>query len=102
LHSFKKDVYDLVLLDLKMPKMNGVDLGLELQNIEPNLFFRFFTAASGVFIENLKTKHPDIEEYIIYKPLWLNEIRIPLIHFYLIDNLIGCIEYRKLSWGRLK
>ena len=33
LSSFRKDVYDLVLLDLKMPKMNGVELFHELQNI---------------------------------------------------------------------
>jgi DNA-binding response OmpR family regulator len=37
LYSFRKDVYDLVLLDLKMPKMNGVELFEELQNIDPNI-----------------------------------------------------------------
>ena len=38
LYSFKKDIYDLALLDLKMPKMNGVELSCELQNIDPTLF----------------------------------------------------------------
>jgi DNA-binding response OmpR family regulator len=75
LASFKKDVYDLVLLDLKMPKMNGIELSQELLNKDPTLFFRFITAASQEFIENLKTNNPGIEENIIYKPLWLNEIR---------------------------
>jgi DNA-binding response OmpR family regulator len=78
LSSFRKDVYDLVLLDLKMPKMNGVELSQELQNIDPDLLFRFITAASKEFIENLKLNNPDLEKNIIYKPLWLNEIRVTI------------------------
>ena len=62
LSSFKKDVYDLVLLDLKMPKMNGVELSQELQNVDPDLSFKFITAASKEYIENLETYHPDIEK----------------------------------------
>ena len=31
LYSFGKNVYDLVLLDLKMPKMNGIELSQEMQ-----------------------------------------------------------------------
>jgi DNA-binding response OmpR family regulator len=85
LSSFRKDVYDLVLLDLKMPKMNGVKLSQELQNIDPNLSFRFITAASKKYVENLKIENPGIEENIIYKPLWLNEIRIT-IHSLLYNN----------------
>jgi DNA-binding response OmpR family regulator len=75
LYSFRKNVYDLVLLDLKMPQMNGVVLSQELQNIDPTLSFRFITAANKEYIETLKTNSPDIENNIIYKPLWLNELR---------------------------
>ena len=41
LYSFRKDIYDLALLDLKMPKMNGVELSQELQNIKSLLFKNF-------------------------------------------------------------
>ena len=75
LYSFRKGLYDLVLLDLKMPKMNGVELFKKLQNIDPDLSYRFITAANKEYVENLKANNPTIEEYIIYKPLWLNEIR---------------------------
>src|ERR671911_2264 len=75
LSSFRKDVYDLVLLDLKMPEMNGVELFHELQNIDPNLLYRFITAANKEYIDNIKINNIDIEENIIYKPLWLNELR---------------------------
>ena len=85
LSSFRKDVYDLVLLDLKMPQMNGVELSQKLQNIDPNLLFRFITAANKEYIENLKTNNPDLEKNIIYKPLWLNEIRTT-IHSLLYNN----------------
>ena len=85
LYSFRKDIYDLILLDLKMPKMNGVELSQELQNIDPDLLFRFITAASKEYIENLKINNPDLEKNIIYKPLWLNEIRTT-IHSLLHNN----------------
>jgi DNA-binding response OmpR family regulator len=85
LSSFKKDFYDLVLVDLKMPKMNGVELSQELQNIDPDLLFRFITAASKEYIENLKINNPNMEKNIIYKPLWLNEIRTT-IHSLLYNN----------------
>ena len=65
----------LVLLDLKMPEMNGVELFHELQNIDPNLLYRFITAANKEYIDNIKINNIGIEENIIYKPLWLNELR---------------------------
>ena len=85
LSSFRKDVYDLVLLDLKMLKMNGIEVSQELQNIDPDLLFRFITAASKEYIENLQINNPDVEKNIIYKPLWLNEIRTT-IHSLLYNN----------------
>jgi DNA-binding response OmpR family regulator len=85
LPSFKKDFYDLVLLDLKMPKINGVELSQELQNIDPNLYFKFITAANKEYIDDLKANNSNIEKDIIYKPLWLNEIRT-IIHSLLYNN----------------
>lgn len=58
LDSFRKDVYNLVLIDLKMLKMNGMELYRELQKIDPNLSVRFITAANKEYIENLKTNNP--------------------------------------------
>jgi DNA-binding response OmpR family regulator len=85
LYSFRKNVYDLVLLDLKMPKMNGIELSREMQKIDPNLSYRFITAANKEYIESIEANNPDIKENIIYKPLWLNEIRTT-IHSLLYNN----------------
>ena len=78
LYSFGKNVYDLVLLDLKMPKMNGIELSQEMQKIDPNLSYRFITATNKEYIESIEANNSDIKENIIYKPLWLNEIRVTI------------------------
>ena len=75
LYSFRKNTFDLGLIDLKMPKMNGLELSQKLKNIDPTLLFRFITAANKEFIEHLKRNNPDIEKIVIYKPIWLNELR---------------------------
>jgi DNA-binding response OmpR family regulator len=69
--SFRKDVYDLALIDLKMPKMNGIELLQKFQNIDPDLLFRFITAANKEYIENLKVDNLSVEENVIYKPMLL-------------------------------
>ena len=75
LYYFRKNVYNLALLDLKMPKMNGIKLSKKLKNIDPALLFRFITAANKEYVEHLKRNNPDIEKIVIYKPIWLNELR---------------------------
>ena len=74
LYSFRKNAYDLVLLDLKMPKMNGMLLYKKLQNIDPNILFCFITA-NKEYIEHLKKSIADINKIVIYKPILLSELR---------------------------
>src|ERR671920_1087462 len=74
LYSFRKNIYDLVLLDLKMPKMNGMILYEKLQNIDPNVLFCFITA-NKEYIAHLKKSIADIEKIVIYKPIMLSELR---------------------------
>ena len=84
LYSFRKDVYDLILLDLKMPKMNGMILYQKLKNIDPNLLFCFITA-NREYIEHLKKNNQDIEKFVIYKPILLSELRNK-VNFLLLTN----------------
>ena len=74
LYSFRKNNYDLVLLDLKMPKMNGMLLYEKLHTIDPNLLFCFITA-NREYVEHLKKNIVDIEKIVIYKPILLSELR---------------------------
>ena len=42
LYSFRKNIYDLVLLDLETPKMNGIILSHKLKNIESYSIMLFY------------------------------------------------------------
>ncbi|HET8857621.1 MAG TPA: response regulator [Nitrososphaeraceae archaeon] len=94
LYSFRKNVYDLVLLDLKMPKMNGMILYQKLKNIDPDLLFCVITA-NREYIEHLKKNNPDIEKFVIYKPIHLSELR-DKVHFLLLVNTNQQEEAHKL------
>jgi DNA-binding response OmpR family regulator len=74
LYSFRKNIYDLVLLDLETSKMNGIILSHKLKNIDPTLLFCFITT-NKKFIEHLKRNNLDIEKIVIHKSIWLNELR---------------------------
>ena len=43
LSNFKRELYDLILLDIKMPKMNGLDLYQKIMNIDKNIKICFIT-----------------------------------------------------------
>ena len=64
--------------------MNGIVLSQKLHNIDPTLLFRFITA-NKEYIEHLKKNNPDIEKIVIYKSIWLNELRTK-VHSLLFDQ----------------
>lgn len=74
LYSFRKHEYDLILLDLKMPKMDGMTLYQKLKKINDKVLICFITA-NIEYIQQLKNYIPDIEKIVIYKPILLNELR---------------------------
>lgn len=74
LYSFRKYEYDLILLDLKMPNMDGMMLYHRLRRIDNNVLIYFITA-NNEYIQRLKIHIPDIEKIVIYKPILLSELR---------------------------
>jgi hypothetical protein len=46
-----------------------------LKKIDPVLPVSFITGANQEYIEYFKKNHPEIEKIILYKPIWLNELR---------------------------
>jgi len=53
LTSFATGVYDIVLLDINMPKLNGFQLYTELREIDKKVKICFITASADVGSSNL-------------------------------------------------
>jgi DNA-binding response OmpR family regulator len=80
LQNFKSGLYDLVLLDVKMPVMNGFGLYQEIRKIDDKVKICFLTAASEVYYEAFgKQTFPNFEKCIIRKPVE-NEMLIKQIN----------------------
>jgi DNA-binding response OmpR family regulator len=76
LSSFKQGFYNLALLDMKMPKMNGFELCKELRKIDEKLKISFITAFD-IRKEDLKIATLTLNEndlLIIRKPILLDEL----------------------------
>jgi DNA-binding response OmpR family regulator len=76
LSNFKLGLYDLLLLDIKMPKMNGFELHQKIREIDSNVKVCFLTA-SELFYEEYRRldAYPTLDkEYFIQKPLRTEEL----------------------------
>jgi two-component system response regulator ChvI len=76
LSSFKPGLYDLLLLDIKMPEMNGLELHQKMKEIDTNVKICFLTA-SELFYEEYRSldKYPRVDkEYFIQKPFRTKEL----------------------------
>ena len=82
LYHFKKDKYDLILLDLKMPQIDGITMYQELKKIDNKIIICLITA-DKLYLDQLKEKIPNIEKFVIYKPTLLRNLkdRIELLVF---------------------
>jgi CheY-like chemotaxis protein len=74
--SFKPKLYDLVLLDVMMPVMNGFELYDQLKKMDPGIKVCFLTASTETYREELsKDKYREISKDLFFEmPLPLNEI----------------------------
>jgi DNA-binding response OmpR family regulator len=79
LENFMADAYDLVILDVIMPGMNGFSLYNEIRKVDDKIPICFLTAADELYYETLKKSHPNIDEScIIHKPVDNNSLLIQI------------------------
>lgn len=75
LSNFRPGLYDLVLVDIRMPKMDGFQLYEQLKNIDPDVKVCFLTA-SGMYHEKVREKgHSDLSnDVFIQKPITTHDL----------------------------
>jgi DNA-binding response OmpR family regulator len=76
LSNFKPGLYDLLLLDIRMPKINGFDLYQKMKKIDSNVKTCFLTASELFYEEYRKVgAYPRInKEKFIQKPVRSGEL----------------------------
>jgi len=70
----RKSSHDLVILDLKMPKMGGMTLYHKIKEIDNNVIICFTTTDIN-YIEDLRKGIIDIEKIVLYKPVLLKDLK---------------------------
>ena len=74
LASFKPGVYDLAILDIRMPKMNGFQLFREIRKIDPAVRVCFITAFE-VYYDEFKKVFPKINvSCFVSKPVSIKKL----------------------------
>jgi CheY-like chemotaxis protein len=73
LNNYKVNFYDLVILDIKMPKMDGFELYIKIREQDPNAKICFLTAIT-TFNEDFRKTQVALgktinEDYFIQKPI---------------------------------
>jgi DNA-binding response OmpR family regulator len=78
LNNYKVNFYDLVILDIKMPKMNGFELYIKIREQDPNAKICFLTAIT-TFNEDFRKIRLALgktinEDYFIQKPVEMEDL----------------------------
>jgi two-component system, OmpR family, response regulator ChvI len=77
LENFKADLYDLLILDIKMPKLNGFELYKQIKKVDNKVKTMFLTALTELqeYEEFRKEVFPKLgERYYVPKPIENEEL----------------------------
>jgi CheY-like chemotaxis protein len=77
LEQFKPSLYDLTIIDIRMPEINGFELYDQLKSRDPNIKTLFISALSYLTYDNHKGKQPypiKGERHFIKKPIGNKEL----------------------------
>jgi len=73
LKMFKEKSPDMVLSDIEMPKMNGLELAKEIRKLNPNIPIAFFSGYGKEYFENVNF---NLNSFVlIRKPFEVNSLK---------------------------
>ena len=74
LADFQSGVYDMVFLDIRMPRMNGFELYRELRKVDGKVAIAFLTAFD-VYQSEFRKLFPDMKvDRFLRKPIGISEL----------------------------
>lgn len=74
LAKFRPGQYDLIILDIRMPKMNGFEFFRQVKKLDKNVKVCFLTAFE-VYMDEFKKLFPDMDvEGFLRKPIAISEL----------------------------
>jgi DNA-binding response OmpR family regulator len=74
LSDFKAGLYDLVILDLTMPEIDGFDLYQEMRRIDTKVKFFFLSGRETCCDESSKVYHSLSDDMFIRKPVTITNL----------------------------
>ena len=74
INNFRKNSHDLIILDLKMPKRDGMTLYHKIKEIDDQVIICFTTSDIN-YIEDLRKGIIDIDKIVLYKPVLLKDLK---------------------------
>ena len=74
IQNFRRNTHDLIILDLKMPKMDGMTFYRKIKEIDDTVVVCFSTADKN-YIQELQKDILDVEKTVIYKPILLKDLK---------------------------
>jgi CheY-like chemotaxis protein len=81
LQNFKSGLYQLLVLDIKMPKMDGIELFERIKKEDQKIRVCFFTASEG-FASNYNSVFEDSNKFLfISKPISIPKMTHDIEHF---------------------
>ena len=74
INNFRKNSHDLIILDLKMPQMDGMIFYKKIKEIDNNVII-CLTTTNINYIEDLRKGIIDIDKIVLYKPVLLKDLK---------------------------